>query len=103
MPRFSPEYRRYMQSPAWQRYRQRVLIRDRRRCVRCGSKRQLEVDHLTYQNFMREKLSDCQTLCRPCHRKKTKQQRRGRFWRKHGATLVSMLVVLGLLVAALFF
>jgi 5-methylcytosine-specific restriction endonuclease McrA len=100
MRRFSPAYRAYLRSPQWQAMRARVLARDHYRCVRCGSRRQLEVDHLTYGRLGREWLSDCQTLCRPCHRLKTRRDRRARVWRRRGS-LVPLLVlalVLGLMV-----
>jgi 5-methylcytosine-specific restriction endonuclease McrA len=100
MRRFSPAYRAHLRSPAWQALRARRLARDRYRCVRCGSRRQLEVDHLTYVRLGHEWLSDCQTLCRPCHRLKTRQDRRGRAWRRHGGVLplLVLALVLGLMV-----
>jgi 5-methylcytosine-specific restriction endonuclease McrA len=93
MPRFSPAYRAYMQSPAWQALRLRVKARDGYRCVQCGSRQRLEVDHLHYRTLTRENLSDLQTLCHRCHVKKTRKTRRRRFWRKHGRIIVRLLLL----------
>src|SRR5215510_9542320 len=105
MPRFSAEYLAYMQSPAWQQFRARVKARDKYRCVRCGSRERLEVDHLTYDRLGRERLEDCQTLCQPCHRKKTRRTRGRRFARRHPGLVLWLLVllVLGVMKVAMMF
>ncbi|WP_431832068.1 HNH endonuclease [Corynebacterium accolens] len=49
--------------------------RDNNRCVNCGSPSNLEVDHIkNVANGGSHDLDNLQTLCRPCHRKKTQQE-----------------------------
>ncbi|MFH8346774.1 HNH endonuclease [Streptomyces sp. NPDC018045] len=49
-----------------------VLARDRFTCQRCGSKTELEVDHLTpVSKGGSWELSNLWVLCRDCHRRKT--------------------------------
>jgi 5-methylcytosine-specific restriction enzyme A len=97
MPRFSPEYRRHLRSPEWRAFRERVQARDGYRCVRCGSRRRLEVDHLTYIRLGHERLEDCQTVCHACHGRITRQRRRTRGSGPASQALVAV-VMLGLLI-----
>jgi 5-methylcytosine-specific restriction endonuclease McrA len=58
----------------WSAFKVRILIRDGNACVKCGSKDQLEVDHIRAimndgENWEENNL---QTLCKECHKKKTK-------------------------------
>ena len=60
----------------WARLRQEVLNRDNWRCVDCGRRGRLEVDHI---KPMRNdgavyELSNLQTLCRACHFEKTAKE-----------------------------
>ena len=57
----------YIASPAWQEKRKMVLERDGYCCVRCGSAKNLDVHHLTYEHFGNEPMEDLITLCRKCH------------------------------------
>lgn len=61
------DYHEYLRSTVWKKKRQRVLKRDRHRCTRCGSTKNLQVHHLTYDRIFRERLSDLTTLCAKCH------------------------------------
>jgi len=63
------EYKQYLKSDKWKRKRYAVLQRDGFRCVRCGSKNNLQVHHKTYRNIFNEPLSDLITLCKKCHKK----------------------------------
>ncbi|MGW2919512.1 HNH endonuclease [Streptomyces angustmyceticus] len=67
---------------AWDRYvRPRALARDEFACVLCGAREALEVDHIRpIAQGGTWTLDNAQTLCRPCHREKTAQDRR----RKNG-------------------
>lgn len=81
-----PRYQRYLLSPAWKVLRTQVLQRDGYRCTSCGSRRRLEVHHLSYAHYNRtggSSLEDCTTLCHPCHEQITARarRRRARFWR----------------------
>jgi 5-methylcytosine-specific restriction endonuclease McrA len=66
-------YRTYLKSAVWQSKRAQVLFRDGGQCTgmvdgrRCCVRWNLEVHHLTYERFGRERLSDLQTLCEACH------------------------------------
>lgn len=56
--------------PDWPTIRGRALRRDGRRCVLCGSRQELEVDHIqpvaTHPELELD-LANVRTLCRPCH------------------------------------
>jgi len=62
-------YRKYLKTEAWQIIRNKALVRDLCLCQECGSKKRLEVHHLTYKRVGKELLSDLKTLCRKCHLK----------------------------------
>ena len=63
----SKEYEEYIKSSEWQETRQRILKRDRFRCVMCGEPKNLHVHHITYENLGEEKDADLVTLCEECH------------------------------------
>jgi 5-methylcytosine-specific restriction endonuclease McrA len=59
----------------WQAVRHAVLERDGWACVDCGERRRLEVDHRQPVRTAPELSFDpanCQTLCGPCHSRKTR-------------------------------
>ena len=60
-------YARYIRSPEWRKICRLVKERAGNRCERCRPEDihvgQLSVHHLTYDRFMREKLTDLQLLC----------------------------------------
>ena len=60
----------YLNSPKWKYLRQKILIRDGFSCTSCNSAENLEVHHITYDNWRQEKLEDLTTLCRNCHEQK---------------------------------
>lgn len=60
-------YRQYLSSPEWEDIRQRLFNARGKQCEECGSKRRIEVHHLTYDNIGKERLEDLQILCRKCH------------------------------------
>ncbi|WP_442935628.1 HNH endonuclease [Nitrobacter sp. NHB1] len=58
----------------WPALRYQAKQRDRWRCVKCGFRGRLEVDHIKAVRDAPElafELSNLQTLCRFCHSKKT--------------------------------
>ncbi|MHC4213348.1 MAG: HNH endonuclease [Planctomycetota bacterium] len=67
------EYRKYLQTKRWKLIRYLVKVRDKRQCVKCGSRYRLDVHHKSYRNLGRgaihKETRDCETLCRSCHRK----------------------------------
>jgi 5-methylcytosine-specific restriction endonuclease McrA len=63
----SSRYQQVMHSEGWRKRRQRALKRAGYRCQKCGSRRQLQVHHLTYARLGRERAADLMVLCRTCH------------------------------------
>jgi hypothetical protein len=61
------EYRQYLSSNEWRGKRERVLRRDKNRCIKCHSVENLQIHHLTYERVGKEFLCDLITLCRKCH------------------------------------
>ncbi len=62
-------YENYLRSTHWKDVRRQVLMRDKHRCVDCGSRGLLQVHHLTYDRLGNERMTDLTTLCRSCHRR----------------------------------
>lgn len=59
---------------SYQRVRQVVFNRDGRKCLRCGSKAQLEMDHIVpviCRPDLIEDQENLQTLCRACNKSKS--------------------------------
>jgi predicted transcriptional regulator len=63
------DYLDYLLSDEWKDKANKVKERDGNQCVQCGSDKQLEVHHLTYDNIYEEPLEDLVTLCHTCHEK----------------------------------
>lgn len=64
----------FYKSPEWQKKRAYILIRDKYKCVKCGSTGDLEVHHITHLtpdniHDANVTLNDANliTLCRDCH------------------------------------
>jgi hypothetical protein len=78
-------YRAHLASQAWRSFCLKVKTRDEHRCVTCNAdanETRLEVHHRTYDRLGQERLSDCYTLCRDCHRLITCKIRRARHFQK---------------------
>lgn len=60
-------YREYLQSEHWMQFRAKILSRDHG-CRKCGSHKQLEVHHLTYDRLGEEQNTDVISLCHRCHK-----------------------------------
>ncbi|MFJ2114155.1 HNH endonuclease [Streptomyces sp. NPDC087850] len=61
----------------WDRIiRPRALVRDNFACASCGGREELEVDHITpIARGGTWTLDNAQTLCKPCHTRKTIRDR----------------------------
>lgn len=59
-------YERYIKSEKWRRKRANKL-KANPRCEMCDGKQGLQVHHLNYERFGRERWGDVITLCRSCH------------------------------------
>lgn len=58
------------------RTKRRIMERDEYRCVKCASHRDLEVDHVVpIASGGTSDDENLQTLCKPCHRDKTRDER----------------------------
>lgn len=72
---YKQEYIKYIKSKEWKQKRIEFydfLIKSgiEIECDICGSKKCLDVHHMTYNNFKNEDLYDLQLLCRKCHQLK---------------------------------
>ena len=61
------DYKAYLNSPKWQATRKRLYREYEYRCAMCGSPKNLQVHHITYENIGEEKDEDLTVLCRECH------------------------------------
>ena len=59
-------YTEYLAGKGWHKRRRKALIRTKT-CRRCGSRRELQVHHLTYERLGKELPRDLIVLCRKCH------------------------------------
>lgn len=69
-----------MRERYWSSFRIRILLRDNHNCIKCGSQKDLEVDHiqaLINEGSMWDE-NNLQTLCKECHIKKTAQDMKKR-------------------------
>lgn len=61
------QYRRYLKTSHWRRFKDRYFKRYRYECVVCHATKMLELHHLTYERLGKERLEDCVYCCRKCH------------------------------------
>lgn len=58
----------------WQEKRERILKRDKGRCVNCGSTEDLEIDHkIAVTLGGTDEDDNLVTLCKSCHQMKTRE------------------------------
>lgn len=60
-------YYEYIKSDKWKKKRLHRLKQLGNKCRRCGSTKQIDVHHMTYQRLGAEKSKDLEVLCRVCH------------------------------------
>lgn len=60
-------YKAYLKSPHWQAIRKRLYRAYEYKCAMCGSPKNLNVHHITYENLGEEKDEDLTVLCQKCH------------------------------------
>ena len=64
------QYRKYLQSEEWQIVRRKRLQIDGYKCQMCGTGKNLQVHHISYEHLEQEKeIDDLVTLCKECHKK----------------------------------
>ena len=62
-------YKEYLQSPRWKAIRKRLYKEYNYKCALCGSGKNLNVHHITYENLGEENDEDLTVLCQVCHKK----------------------------------
>lgn len=63
-----------LKSQRWKVLRMKILERDGWKCLKCGSRKRLEVDHVNAVRIAPDRAFDptnLQVLCGPCHGRKT--------------------------------
>ena len=67
-------YQEFLGSEYWHNVRKLVWKRDKYRCLRCESEKNLQTHHITYEHHFEEHLylEDLETLCKDCHEKEHK-------------------------------
>jgi len=82
-------YDAYISGPKWAALKARVLARRGPKCERCGASGvPLDLHHLHYQTFGRERHKDVQLVCRPCHEIEDKERRKRGTARRVMSTLM---------------
>ena len=61
------QYNGYLQSSHWKDIRRQRLAMDGFQCSICGTAKNLDVHHLTYERLGHEDLDDLVSLCKRCH------------------------------------
>ena len=62
-------YSDYIESEEWKAVRRKRMSIDGYQCQMCGTAKNLEVHHLTYERLGHEDMDDLITLCHKCHEK----------------------------------
>lgn len=63
------DYHAYLNTEQWHRLKRQRILFDRLQCAMCGTAKNLQVHHITYERLGREELDDLITLCKECHAK----------------------------------
>lgn len=61
------EYKKYLLSPEWRKFRKKALAHYEAKCNKCGTTTNLQVHHKTYINIFHEELEDVMILCKTHH------------------------------------
>jgi 5-methylcytosine-specific restriction endonuclease McrA len=70
-------YQEYLDSWLWKDKEKLILEMFNYTCQECGSKKNLQVHHLTYDSVCNENSHDVIVLCKKCHEKKHKENKNG--------------------------
>jgi len=60
-------YEEYLNSKDWANYKKMFYRCNLNKCWVCGSDKNLNIHHKTYQRLGKEKKGDCLFLCKTCH------------------------------------
>ncbi len=61
------KYQKYLLSEEWAMVRADMIMLNDGKCEECGSRKNLQVHHLTYKNLFHEEPGDLALLCSTCH------------------------------------
>lgn len=61
------EYKAYLRSSEWRERRKEFIEEVNGECEDCGSKKNIQVHHLNYDNIGDETEDDVEVLCKDCH------------------------------------
>jgi len=61
------KYHKYLRSEEWAKIKTDLIILNDGKCEECGSRKNLQVHHLTYKNLFHEEPGDLVLLCGKCH------------------------------------
>ena len=79
----TPNNKQRTSSYQWRKLRQSIIERDKYTCQDCGIiGTAIDVDHIDTNNLNNDP-SNLQTLCRPCHIKKTTKENKGLTYLEH--------------------
>ena len=69
VPGFKPlYYKEYLKTEWWKHLRKMALERDKYQCQLCGSAKNIQVHHISYENLgCEEEIDDLVCLCSKCH------------------------------------
>jgi len=66
-------YQEYLQSKHWKNKKKEYYNKNKRKCTKCGSEKDLHLHHKTYQRVGNELLKDLTCLCANCHSEEHKR------------------------------
>lgn len=88
------KYHQYLKSEHWKKVKTTTYTHRLYRCIFCGTRKGLQIHHITYENIGNEKPYDLVYLCNECHKRasfaphKTEIQnwlnKRRKKWKKTG-------------------
>ena len=62
-------YKEYLLTDKWKEKSKKCKEAYNYKCNRCGSEKELQAHHITYDNVGEEPAEDLECLCRVCHEK----------------------------------
>lgn len=60
-------YYAYLKTERWKKIARKRIEKDNYNCTICGTAKNLQVHHITYENLFHENLYDLVTVCKGCH------------------------------------
>mgnify|MGYP001613151837 FL=1 len=64
---YSGDYKKYLESPHWQKTKERFYVFFEKKCQRCESKEKINLHHTDYRKIGIEGEGDLIPLCQDCH------------------------------------